>query len=204
MRLASAYFIPGKPLVTELVALVRGGVDVSILTNGAQAADVGLVFAYYAKYRRPLVAGGVRLFEFRRAEQFLTPRRITLRKTIKGLGKVSGSTSGSASSLHAKVFTVDGERLFVGSFNADPRSVKLNTELGVVISSPALTRSVNDLFDENVPGGAFEVRTTSSGALAWIDNSTDTERGLAVEPGMTRATRFAIRLVERLPLEWLM
>ena len=40
--------------------------------------------------------------------------------------------------LHAKTFAVDGARIFVGSFNFDPRSAQLNTEMGFVIDSPAL------------------------------------------------------------------
>jgi hypothetical protein len=46
------------------------------------------------------------------------------------------------SSLHAKTFSVDRERVFIGSFHFDPRSAELNTELGFVIHSPALAKEI--------------------------------------------------------------
>jgi putative cardiolipin synthase len=43
-------------------------------------------------------------------------------------------------SLHAKIFVLDRERLFVGSMNFDQRSMHLNTEIGLIIDSPALAQ----------------------------------------------------------------
>ena len=204
LRLVSAYFVPGKPLVDEFVRLVRSGVAVSILTNGAQSTDVGMVFAYYSKYRLALVDAGVRLFELRRAEQDRKPKRKLVRKTVQALGKSSGSAASGASSLHAKTFTVDGERLFVGSFNVDPRSIETNTELGVVIDSPVLAGAINDMLDVRLPASSLEVRQSTSGKLEWIDRSSGTERTLTTEPGITLPFRLAIRLLEHLPFERLM
>jgi putative cardiolipin synthase len=66
--------------------------------------------------------------------------------------------SASASALHAKTFAVDGVRGFVGSFNFDPRSQLLNTEMGLVIESPTLARRLAATFDTVVPLVAYEVR----------------------------------------------
>jgi putative cardiolipin synthase len=49
-----------------------------------------------------------------------------------------GGSGSSASGLHAKTLSVDRARVVIGSFNFDLRSTKLNTEMGVVIDSPAL------------------------------------------------------------------
>lgn len=46
----------------------------------------------------------------------------------------------SQSGLHAKAFTIDDRYLFVGSFNWDPRSVNINTEMGILIDSPQVTK----------------------------------------------------------------
>jgi putative cardiolipin synthase len=40
--------------------------------------------------------------------------------------------------------------VFIGSFNFDPRSIHLNTELGFVIESPALASLVATAFDDSV------------------------------------------------------
>ena len=53
---------------------------------------------------------------------------------------------------------VDRERIFVGSFNLDPRSARLNTEMGVVLESPRLAATLGAAFDGEVPRKAYEVR----------------------------------------------
>ena len=52
--------------------------------------------------------------------------------------------------VHAKSFVVDDEIAWIGSFNLDPRSVHLNTEVGIVFWDEALARSIkeNILADE--------------------------------------------------------
>ncbi|MDX1561273.1 MAG: phospholipase D family protein, partial [Marinobacter sp.] len=120
VTLVSPYFVPGKRGVELFRDLENAGVEVQILTNSLEANDVALVHSGYAKYREALLEAGVELFELRkfRSENEDEPRS-------------SGVTVGSsAASLHAKTFAVDGETLFVGSFNFDPRSANLNTELG--------------------------------------------------------------------------
>ena len=49
---------------------------------------------------------------------------------------------------------VDGARLFIGSFNLDPRSAELNTEVGVLIDNPILAQALarqieTDMLAEN-------------------------------------------------------
>jgi putative cardiolipin synthase len=43
--------------------------------------------------------------------------------------------------LHAKTAVFDRKITFVGSFNLDPRSVNLNTEMGLLVVSDALGNS---------------------------------------------------------------
>ncbi|PJI52351.1 hypothetical protein CTI14_43725, partial [Methylobacterium radiotolerans] len=80
-----------------------------------------------------------------------------------------GPFGSSGSSLHAKTFAVDGERVFVGSFNFDPRSARLNTELGFVIDSPALARGIENAFDKELPRTAYRVRLDDMGKLYWLE-----------------------------------
>jgi putative cardiolipin synthase len=85
-------------------------VRVAVLTNALEATDVAVVHAGYAKRRKALLAAGITLFELKRGSSRSSTR--------VGLTGRSGS---SASSLHAKTFAVDRTRVFVGSFNLDPR-----------------------------------------------------------------------------------
>src|SRR5690606_36067072 len=115
--------------VAALSALAARGVQISVLTNALEATDVVPVHAGYAKYRKTLLQAGIRLFEMKRDGP--APAHGVL-----------GMTGSSASSLHAKTFAVDGARVFVGSFNFDPRSANLNTEMGFLIDSPVLAQGM--------------------------------------------------------------
>jgi putative cardiolipin synthase len=107
--------------------------------------------------------------------------------------------------LHAKTFAVDGRRLFVGSFNFDPRSVALNTELGFLIDSPELAGQLGRLFAEGLRARAYAVRLAPEGQqMEWLEW---TETGTIVhdvEPSTSRRTRAVLWLLTFLPIEWLL
>ena len=157
------YFVPGKEGVAFFGERRRGGVNVRVLTNSLAATDVWLVHAGYMKYRRPLLAEGVRLYELRpEAAGGDGPRR-------SGLGIGS-----SKASLHGKTFVFDGTSVFIGSVNLDPRSLEQNTEVGVLVQSPALAAEVVRLFDHWAsPALSYEVTTSASGRLQWTGGYTN-------------------------------
>ncbi|MCC2976073.1 phospholipase D family protein [Sphingomonas sp. PL-96] len=212
LGLISSYFVPGKRGCAEFSRLAKQGVSVSVLTNAYEATDVGVVHAGYAPYRKRLLEAGVRLFEMRR-EARDAPRRRERRRGVR-LGVASnfrGSGTGStaalrsgASTLHAKTFTVDRERLFIGSFNLDPRSIALNTELGFLIESPELAGQVADVFADQVAHLAYEVRLDEAGELVWAEQDDAGERIHHREPGLGPIPQLALRAVARLPIEWLL
>ena len=113
-----------------------------------------------------------------------------------------GSSSGAA--LHAKTFAVDAKRIFVGSFNFDLRSALINTEMGLVISSPALAGRLAGLFDEAVPLSAYEVRLRADGALEWIERTAEGEKRHESEPGAGWFRRFAVGVLSTLPIDWML
>jgi cardiolipin synthase C len=183
LDLVSPYFVPTKDGTAALIAMAARGVAVRVLTNSLAATDVAPVHAGYAKYREPLLRGGVKLYE--------------LKPTVK---EKSGERGGSSdASLHAKTFAVDRSRIFVGSFNFDPRSARLNTEMGVVIESPRLAARLSDALDRGLPGDAYEVRLAGD-ALEW----TDGEARHAAEPGAGLLQRLWIGFLSLLPIEWLL
>jgi putative cardiolipin synthase len=116
-------------------------------------------------------------------------------KTGRGIG---GS---SDASLHAKTFAADRSRIFVGSFNFDPRSARLNTEMGVVLQSAALATRLSDTLDGLLPHEAYEVRLSSDGgALEWIEGDVRHRS----EPGAGLLQRLWIGFLSILPIEWLL
>ena len=147
--LVSPYLVPGATGVEVLCGLARRGVRVRILTNSLASTDVPVVHAGYARYRPQMLACGVALYELRPGGPGAkTPR----------LGLSSGA------SLHAKAVVVDGEAVFIGSMNLDPRSGKLNTEVALRIESQELGRQLTALFGEATTlDQVFEVKLDEPG-----------------------------------------
>jgi putative cardiolipin synthase len=117
----------------------------------------------------------------------------------------SAPRGSSKTQLHAKTFAVDGNLIFVGSFNFDQRSARLNTEMGVVIDSPALARKLAATFDTAVPYAAYEVRAAATDCmLEWIERTPAGEIRHAEEPSTTASQRAWIEFLGVLPIEWLL
>ena len=195
VQLVSAYFVPAAEGTRSLAELARQGVEVRVLTNAFEATDVAPVHAGYAKRRRALLAAGVALYELRR----LSPGR-----GRPGLAGSSGSGASSASSLHAKIFSVDERRVFIGSFNFDPRSARLNTEMGLVIDSPALAQRIEDRFETGIPERSYEARLSEAGRVYWVERRDGCEVRHDTEPGTSLLQRGVVRLLGLLPIEWLL
>ena len=154
LLLMSAYFIPGSRGEVFLIDMVEHGVDVRVLTNSLATTDVLAVHSAYAGYRRPLLEGGVRLWE--------------LRQQAGAQENTSVILGESLASLHAKAFVFDREKLFVGSVNLDPRSVVLNTEAGVLVHQPELAGALVDLFNHWTSDDfAHELKLDEHKQLRW-------------------------------------
>jgi putative cardiolipin synthase len=119
-------------------------------------------------------------------------------------GRLGSGSGSSAASLHAKTFAADRRNVFIGSFNFDPRSAHLNTEMGIVIESPALAQRIADAFDSRIPARAYKPRLDSSGEMHWIERREGSSVRHEIEPGTTRWQRLAVRLLSLLPIEWLL
>ena len=106
----------------------------------------------------------------------------------------------STASLHAKTFSVDGEKLFIGSFNFDPRSAALNTEMGAIIHSPTLARELDDMIDRWNNELSYVV-SINDDKLQWVDNSANPAAVFQDEPDSRFHQRLLVWLLGRLPIE---
>lgn len=198
LLLVSPYFVPGREGSNTLLAIAARGVKVSILTNSLAATDVTPVYAGYSKYREELLRGGVRLYE-------LKPTAPSAGEERQRHGGSSSAGSSSGASLHAKTFAVDRQRVFVGSFNLDPRSAQLNTEMGVVLESPTLATRLAEAFDDAIPRRAYEVRLTGEGqALEWIERTDGGEVHHSSAPQAGPLRQLWVNFLSILPIEWLL
>ena len=190
--ICSAYFVPTRSGVAQLLQLVRKGVKIAILTNSLAANDVAVVHAGYARWRKKLLRHGVELYE--------------LKPTHEG-GRHPhdrGLTGNSGSSLHAKTFSIDELKVFIGSFNFDPRSATLNTEMGFVIDSEQLAARIHQRFLQSQRDVAWELRLDRWGRINWIEQKDGVEIVHKKEPKTRFWQRLLVRFVYRLPVEWLL
>ena len=190
--LISPYFVPTAAGVEVFTKMARDGVKLRILTNSLDATDVSAVHAGYAKRREDLLAAGIKLYELRRIS--FTDKR----------NDSAGPFGSSGSSLHAKTFAVDHKRVFVGSFNFDPRSTHLNTEMGFVIESPNLALQIENYFDKEIAKTSYEVRLSEAGDVYWIERRDGKRIRYDSEPETSLFKRGMVWFLSILPIEWLL
>jgi len=192
--LISPYFVPGESGVKHLAELAGRGVKIKVLTNALAATDEPEVHAGYAHYRVPLLEAGIDLFELRPAPG-------------KPPKEAYGTSSGE--SLHAKSMIVDKHTVFVGSMNLDPRSRKLNTEMGVIVDSPELAAALSKYFDSaTAPENAFHVvlerpdsRPDQKPVLRWISVDDGKPVKFDHDPETSALTRMRVEMMRVLPIE---
>jgi putative cardiolipin synthase len=156
MILISAYFIPTEALTEAIERATARGVRVRIFTNSLGANNHVSAHAAYAAHRPLLLAAGAEIYELRpdaaTREYYLEPEVVDAR-----LG------------LHEKGALFDDCCLFVGSANLDPRSLRLNTEVGLFIDSPALNARLRQMLATDLmPPNAWKVELDDAGEVVWI------------------------------------
>ncbi len=166
----SAYFVPLARGTQLLVELAESGIQIVVITNALSASDMPWVHGDYAARRPELLASGVQLFEMRAEHE-----------DTDGSAGLSGSPM---SSLHIKALGFDDDRVFVGSFNVDPRSLWWNTEVGVLVESESLAAEFHALAEIGMaPALSYEVGLDDKGDIVW-ETQIDGERVvLEREPG---------------------
>jgi putative cardiolipin synthase len=152
----NAYIIPGEQMMQILREAVGRGVRVRALTNSLASNDVPAVTAKYKKYRKPLLEAGVELYEFRAHPE--------IQRGVVDTAPVEAGFAG----LHTKAVVVDRETVYVGSLNLDPRSIQLNTEMGMVVTSPGLAEEVAAIAERDMaPTNSWRVLLDENGELFW-------------------------------------
>jgi cardiolipin synthase C len=124
------------------------GVKVRISTNSLASTDNIQAFSGYRSQRAALLGMGLQIHEYRPDPQ-----------VQRELMKRSPATQGRAPifSLHAKTLVVDGRTVYIGTFNFDPRSENLNTEVGVVVHDERLAGAVEAAIETDMrPGNSWD------------------------------------------------
>jgi putative cardiolipin synthase len=143
------YFLPGPVGLRMMREAQQRGTRVLIVTNSLGSTDEPLVYRAYSRYRPEMLKLGVQLYEF-------APELVRRSDRFGAFGK-------STPRLHAKVVGVDRRWMVVGSVNLDLRSAVLNTELGVTIDCPALTRQALSLLRADAFASMYRLQLGEDG-----------------------------------------
>jgi putative cardiolipin synthase len=180
--ISSPYFVPDKEFRALLRELVARGVRVVVVTNSLATNNHVVAHTGYRKWRRDILAAGVELYELR-----ADAAALSLYVTPPGKAERLG--------LHTKAVVVDRERAFVGSPNVDPRSMVLNTEIGLVGYGSAFAERVLALIERDTsPENAWRVTMDDEGWLTWT-NGDEAVRRQPAQGFLQRTIEFLLNLL---------
>jgi putative cardiolipin synthase len=181
--ITSPYLVPGEDgIETFRNSIKRWGVNYTLVTNSLAATDEPVVHTGYRRYRPQMLELGMNLYE-------LSPQKVS--RSLR-LGRFSTSIG----RLHAKSAVVDGQRVFIGSLNFDPRSDRHNTEIGLFIDSPQLAQQVLRLVDVIRQQGAYKVTLADNGKdVVWWTTGPGGKEEVVQEPETDVWTRIMLELM---------
>ena len=183
--IVSPYFVPGDLMTREMVAARAHGIQLGVVTNSLATNDVVGVYSGYSSYRDALLRAGVWVHELKLKANHPSPQ-----------------FGGSKASLHTKAYEIDGEQGFIGSFNLDPRSAHLNTEMGLVFHDAGIAADIRrEYLRLSSPELSDWVYLDARGDTHWLDRSVAPPRIADSEPDTTPWLRAKAAILRRLPVE---
>ena len=180
--ISSPYLVPDRSVMEDIMEGRLWNLPITVITNSLASTDEPLVHAGYQRYRTEMLDLGVRLYE-------VAPSRIQRSTNLGSFGQSIGR-------FHAKAAAIDGELMFIGSLNFDPRSEKHNTELGLLIRSPELTGQLIRLAELVIKEAAYQVRLgPDRKSLEWHIRTAEGEQVFTEEPDTSWWQRTMLHLV---------
>ena len=180
------YFVPGKRGVQTIEELIGRGVRVVVVTNSLASTNHVAVHSGYARYRKQLLRAGAELFEIKADAVTATPGAATNPDTL---------------TLHSKATIVDRSTIFIGSLNFDPRSIDINTEMGLFIESGKTGGQFFEMVRDSLSEVCYRVTLDDSGDLEWTHEANSEAEILTKEPLSSFGRRFTAGFYGLLPIE---
>jgi putative cardiolipin synthase len=137
----SPYLILPEGGIELFHSLVRQGVRIRISTNSLASTDNIQAFSGYSAQREDLLRAGAELYEFK-------PHPALKDELVENYPRIAKTNPIFA--LHAKSMVVDDKLVFIGTFNLDPRSANLNTEVGILVENRELARQLTASIERDI------------------------------------------------------
>jgi putative cardiolipin synthase len=196
LTLVTPYLVPTAGELRLLEDSLLQHRRVRILTNSLESAPDLAAQAGYTHYREPLLRHGAQLFEVRARLE-----------SVRGSGQSRKISRYGNYALHAKLMVFDRSSLYVGSMNFDQRSIRLNTEVGLIIQSRELAEQTARRFAAMTqPQSSYSVSLQQADPpakprLSWSTVEAGHPVSYSVEPARSAWQRFKVRLLSLLPLD---
>ena len=139
----SPYMVVPKDIVTFFAQRVQAGVSIKLSTNSLASTDNLLAYSGYHNVRDDLLKAGVQIFEYK-------PEPENFAKLYLNSETVSGDKPTFA--IHAKSMVIDKKMALIGTFNFDPRSIHLNTEVALMMPDEAVATELKMLIEDDMNG----------------------------------------------------
>lgn len=183
--IVSAYLIPTPDLEGAVARAVARGVRVRILTNSLASNNHLTAHSAYRNHVGDLLGHGAELHEVR------TDARDRNRYMLTPIGR-------KMLALHAKALLIDDDKVFIGSANLDPRSLRINTEMGFLVVSEAFNARVRAAIEGDFDGAnAWRLELQENGSVHWIAG----DERLTSQPATSFMQRLEDWFFSHLPIE---
>ncbi|MEP3047175.1 MAG: phospholipase D family protein [Roseibium sp.] len=187
VTIVTPYFVPRKKGVEFYKGLSERGVRVRVITNSLASTNHAYVHGGYAPYRKKLLAAGVELYEIRADAPDI-------------LGEVPPE-SDIKLTMHSKAALFDRNRMFVGSLNFDPRSIEINTELGLFLTDGSIISKIAGRLENGLRDYTYKVELDEDEKLTWTYNGAGLHEVLKTEPGAGVLPKTVSWVTRILPVE---
>ena len=183
--IVSAYLIPTPELEGAVERALDRGVRVRILTNSIRSNNHLTAHSAYRNHISTLLESGAELHEVRidaeERDRYMLP-----------------PVEQKMLALHAKALIIDDDKVFIGSANLDPRSLRINTEMGLLVTSESFNRSVRNAVDADFSGeNAWQLELREDGEVYWVAN----DQVLDSQPAASFMQRIEDWFFSHLPME---
>lgn len=183
--IVSAYLIPTPDLEGAVKRALDRGVRVRILTNSIRSNNHLSAHSAYRNHINTLLENGAELHEVR------TDARDRDRYMLTPIGR-------KKLALHAKALIIDYDKVFIGSANLDPRSLRINTEMGFLVVSDQFNKKLREALEGDfLTENAWRLDLQENGKVYWVSE----DRTLESQPATSFMQRIEDWFFSHLPLE---
>jgi phosphatidylserine/phosphatidylglycerophosphate/cardiolipin synthase-like enzyme len=168
LLIQSPYFVLTKRATKLFSQLNQKGIRMTVSTNSLAATDNWTTYGIFHRQKRRLVHNhDLQLYEYKPLPDSLRnlwPDYDRIKQQMQAHSKKGSPSNGSSKAstdltkvpyfcLHAKSLVIDSKIACVGSYNLDPRSANLNTEVALVVEDDAFAKELTAVIHNDIAAG---------------------------------------------------